>query len=87
MAERRVGAGEILVALACFLALCGVALSHPTRLVEHDAYAYRASIAALSHGHVTLSSGQYQELRDRLIASDGSDSPGINQWVRTPDGR
>ena len=72
--ERRVGAGEILVALACFVALCGVALSYPTRLVEHDAYAYRASIAALSHGHVTLSNDQNRELRDQLIASDGGNS-------------
>ncbi len=87
MARRSVGAGEILVALACFLALCGVALSHPTRLVEHDAYACRASIATLSHGHVTLSNGQYQELRNRLIAADGGNSLGIGQWVRTPDGR
>jgi len=87
VARRSVGAGEILVALACFLALCGVALSHPTRLVEHDAYACRASIATLSHGHVTLSNGQYQELRNRLIAADGGNSLGIGQWVRTPDGR
>ncbi len=81
------GAGEILVALACFLVLCGAALSHPARLVEHDAYAYRASIIALSHGHVTLSNSQYEKLRSRLIAADGGHGPGIGQWVRLSDGR
>ena len=82
-----IGAGEVLVALACFLVLCAAVLMHPPKLVEQDSYAYRASIVALSEGHVTLSTSQYQELRRRLIASDGDHGIGIGQWVRLADGK
>ena len=83
----RSGAGEVVVAFACFLVLCAAVLSHPTKLVEQDAYAYRASIVALSEGHVTLSTNQYEELRRRLVASDGGYGIGIGQWVHLADGR
>ncbi len=83
----RIGAGEIVVALACFLVLYAAVLSHAPKLVEQDSYAYRASIVALSEGHVTLSASQYQELRRRLIASDEGHGIGIGQWVHLADGR
>ena len=83
----RIGAGEVLVAFACFLVLCAAVLSHPTRLVEQDSYAYRASIVALSHGHVTLTTDQYEALRRRLVAADGGHGIGIGQWVHLADGR
>ena len=82
----RIGTGEALVALACFLVLCVAVLSHPTKLVEQDSYAYRASIIALSHGHVTLSTNQYEELRRQLIEADGGHGIGIGQWVHLADG-
>ena len=66
----RPGWAEILVALICFAVLCGAALSRPVKLLEPDDYAYRASIVALSEGHVVLTDAQYQELRSRLQASD-----------------
>ena len=66
----RPGLMEILVALACFAVLCGAALSRPVKLLEPDDYAYRASIVALSEGHVVLTDAQYQDLRGRLLAGD-----------------
>jgi hypothetical protein len=85
--SNRVRAGEAFVALACFLALCVVALSHPPELIEPDAFAYRASIVALSRGHLTLSTSQYQELRDEFLTTDEERSQGIAQWIQRPDGR
>ena len=53
-ARQPAGMAEILVALACFVVLCGAALSRPAKLLEPDDYAYRASIVALSEGHIVL---------------------------------
>jgi hypothetical protein len=62
--------------LLCFAVLCGAALSRPVKLLEPDDYAYRASIVALSEGHVVLTDAQYQDLRDRLQSSDGDSGRG-----------
>jgi hypothetical protein len=102
-ARRRVRPGtvEVLVAVACFVVLCGAALSRSATLLEPDDYAYRASIVALSEGHLVLSDQQYLDLRARLQVADGGaggDSAGgmpgrrgaimgIVQWTRLADGR
>jgi hypothetical protein len=83
-APSRIGRGEILLAAAAFGALCLAVLSHATQLLEPDDYAYRASIIALAHGHLTLSNGQYQSLLRQLSAHGGG---GIQQWHRLADGR
>ncbi len=97
----RPGWAEILVALICFAVLCGAALSRPVKLLEPDDYAYRASIVALSEGHLVLTDAQYQDLQSRLQASDqasGGDAAGIPggagggmggivQWTQLDDGR
>ena len=96
--RRRPGRAEVLVALACFAVLCGAALSRPVKLLEPDDYAYRASIIALSEGHVVLTDAQYQDLSSRLQAADGGGGAaaagpavmgggGISQWTQLDDGR
>jgi hypothetical protein len=92
----RLGWAELLVGLACFAVLCGAALSRPVKLLEPDDYAYRASIVALSEGHIVLTDAQYQDLRGRLQTADGEGSDasgfggeggGISQWTQLDDGR
>jgi hypothetical protein len=81
---------EIAVALICFAVLSGAALTRPVTLAEPDDYAYRASIVALTEGHVTLSDAQYQDLAERLQQQDAaaglSGSQGIAQWTQLGDG-
>ena len=48
-----------------------------------DDYAYRASIIALTQGHLVLGNADYQALLQQL-SSRGS--PGIVQWVQLPSG-
>ena len=43
---------EAFAALAAFAVLCIVVLSAASRLVEPDDYAYRASIVAVTQGHL-----------------------------------
>lgn len=74
---------EIVVAAAGFAALCVLVLTKATAMLEPDDYAYQASIVALSHGHVLLTTAQYHELSRRLGDGGGS----IPQWVHLPDGR
>ena len=76
------GVAEVVIALVAFGILCAVVLSHATALLEPDDYAYRASIVALSQGHLTLSSAQYASLARQLNASGG-----IQQWHHLADGR
>jgi hypothetical protein len=82
---------ETLVALACFAVLCAAALLQPVTLQEPDDYAYRASIIALTEGHVVLSDAQYRDLADRLMEKDAAGgldgSRGVSQWTRLDDGR
>ena len=75
---------EVLVAVLGFLGFCAIVLSHATALLEPDDYAYRASIVALSQGHVLLSNAQYQALAHYLSAHGES---GIAQWHHLASGR
>jgi hypothetical protein len=52
-------------------------------MMEPDDYAYRASIVALSEGHVLLTNAQYLALRAQLSLHGGG---GIAQWVHLKDG-
>jgi hypothetical protein len=53
------------------------------QLLEPDDYAYRASIVALSEGHLLLTNAQYFALRAQLSHRGGV---GIVQWVHLNDG-
>ena len=90
-AATRPGLLEVLVALACFAVLCGAALARPVKLLEPDDYAYRASIVALTEGHVRLTDTQYRDLAARLMEKDAAaglrGSRGISQWTQLADGR
>jgi len=75
---------EFLVAAIGFLGFCAIILSHATALLEPDDYAYRASIVALSQGHIVLSGAQYQALSHFLSAHGES---GIAQWHHLASGQ
>jgi hypothetical protein len=85
----RVRIREILVAVAAFGVLCAVALSFAPRFSEPDDYAYRASIIAITEGHLlTLSNAQFHALAAELPGSGGGlIGPAIAQWVQLPGGR
>ena len=70
---------EVAMAIATFLGFCIVILLKKAQLMEPDDYAYRASIVALSEGHVALTTAQYHALSTQV--------GGIAQWVQLPDGR
>lgn len=53
-------------------------------LLEPDDYAYRASIAALSHGQILLTNAQYLALSKQLAANGGQ---GIVQWHHLASGK
>jgi hypothetical protein len=74
---------EMALATVLFAAMCVVVLVRSPQLLEPDDYAYRASIIALSHGHVLLTSAQYFALKARLSMRGG---PGIEQWVHLRGG-
>lgn len=75
-------------ALVAVALVCVAALAPSFRLHQPDPYAYRASIAALLDGHLTLSETQYRELSERLEAVDDGwgGGTGIVQWTRTASG-
>ena len=84
---------EIGVAIAIFIAFCGLILAKSPQLLEPDDYAYRASIVALSHGNVTLNAAQYTALAKELGASvvtlpssTPTNSPGGFGGIGGPDG-
>jgi hypothetical protein len=74
---------EMGVAAVVFLAACVVVLVRSPLLMEPDDYAYRASIIALSQGHLLLTNAQYVALKARLSVHGG---PGIAQWVHLRSG-
>jgi hypothetical protein len=92
-ASPRVRAGRDLLAaglaLAAFAVLCAMALSFAPRLVEPDDFAYRASIVAMTQGHVlTLSTAQVNTLAQQLGGPGGGLLPAaVPQWVQLADGR
>jgi hypothetical protein len=75
---------ELAIAAVVFLAMCIVVLARSTQLLEPDDYAYRASIVALSQGHLLLTNAQYFALKAQLSAYGG---PGIEQWVHLANGK
>jgi hypothetical protein len=74
---------EMALAAVAFLAMCVVVLVRSPLLMEPDDYAYRASIIALSQGHLLLTNAQYVALKAQLSAHGG---PGIAQWVHLRSG-
>jgi hypothetical protein len=74
---------EVAIAAAAFVAMCLIVLVRRAQLLEPDDYAYRASIIALSQGHLLLSNAQYLALKLRLSDHGG---PGIVQWVQLRSG-
>jgi hypothetical protein len=84
--HRRFGRGEVLVAVMAFAALCVAVLVRSAQLLEPDDYAYRASIIALTQGHLlSLTNVEYQTLLKQL-SSGGGGGMGIAQWVHTTSG-
>jgi hypothetical protein len=75
---------EVIVAFSAFLLMCLVVLVRAPQLLEPDDYAYRASIIALSQGHLLLTNAQYVALKAQLSAHGG---PGIEQWVHLASGK
>lgn len=71
---------ELWTVIGVFVAFCVVVLVRGSQLLEPDDYAYRASIVALSEGHVLLTNAQFLALRAQL-------SGGIAQWVHLADGK
>jgi hypothetical protein len=74
--------------LASIVLAGALALGPHYKLRQPDPYAYRASVAALLDGRVTLDAAQYKELTAALSqVSDGwSSGIGIVQWTKTPAG-
>ena len=68
-----------LVAFGGFIFLAILVLTKATALLEPDDYAYRASIVALSHGHILLTNTQYEALnrpaRDEWRPGNSSVAP------------
>ncbi len=80
----KVNWSEVALALAAFVGLCIAVLVKAPRLLEPDDYAYRASIVALSHGHLLLTNAQYLRLNSQLSVNG---LPGIYQWVHLANGK
>ena len=78
------GRAEGLVAVLAFAAMCVAVLVRSAQLLEPDDFAYRASIIALTHGHLlSLTNAEYQALLKELSNAGGQ---GISQWVHTASG-
>jgi len=74
----------VLVAVLAFAAMCVAVLVRSAQLLEPDDFAYRASIIALTHGHLlSLTNAEYQALLKELSNAGGQ---GISQWVHTASG-
>jgi hypothetical protein len=87
-----VGRLEAGLAVAAFGVLCAVALRVRPVLVEPDDFAYKASIVAVTQGHLfTLSTAQARALAERLgllpagLGTGGQ--PLLVQWVHLASGR
>jgi hypothetical protein len=85
---------EVCLAVAAFAVLCVLVLRTAPYLPEPDDYAYRASIVAMTDGHLfTVAGAQAHALAERLAPVLGGNrlSPGPGdgpvQWVQLPGGR
>jgi hypothetical protein len=85
---------EACLAAAAFAVLCVLVLRASPYLPEPDDYAYRASIVAMTDGHLfTLTGPQAHALAEQLAPQIGTSrlGPGPGggpiQWVQLPDGR
>ncbi len=81
--DRSISRAEVLVAVVTFAALCVAVLTRAVQLLDPDDYANRASIIALTRGHLSLTSTQYQDLLTELSSGGGQ---GIAQWVQSSGG-
>jgi len=75
---------EVVVAVLIFAAFCALVLVKSPQTLEPDDSAYRASIVALTHGHMVLTNAQYSALNRELAASGGQ---GIMQWHQLASGK
>ena len=73
-----------IIAVLFFIAFSALVLSQNEKMIEPDPYAYRASIAALEDGNISLSQEQYDALSLKLQQS--SSGGGIMQWHQNNDG-
>ena len=71
------------MAVGAFVALCVAVLAKSTSMLEPDDFAYRASIVALTHGHIILTNAQYLALVHQLSHAS---QPGIAQWDHLANG-
>ena len=72
------------IAVLFFIAFSALVLSQTEKMIEPDPYAYRASIAALEEGNISLSQEQYDALS--LELQQTSLGGGIMQWHQNDDG-
>ena len=72
------------LAVLAYVAMSVLVLSHSEKMIEPDPYAYRASIAALENGDLTLTQDQYDQLTIDLQST--SLGGGIMQWHQDADG-
>ncbi|MGC2486752.1 MAG: hypothetical protein WA359_10985, partial [Acidimicrobiales bacterium] len=84
LTSSKVGRGELALALSAFIGLCVAVSVKAPQLLEPDDYAYRASIVALSQGHLLLTNAQYLRLFAQLSVHG---QPGIYQWVHLANGK
>jgi hypothetical protein len=74
----------IAAAVAGFALFTILVLIKSPAMLEPDDFAYRASIAALSHGQILLSNAQYHALSTQLASKGGQ---GILQWHHMASGK
>jgi hypothetical protein len=72
------------LAVLAFVVMSALVLSQAEKLIEPDPYAYRASIAALEDGNLTLTQDEYDALSAQLATTDLGG--GISQWHQNADG-
>jgi len=82
--SERFPTAEIVVAAVAFVAFCVVVLTKATTLLEPDDSAYLASIVALTHGHLALTSAQYHQVAAELQAHYGTN---VLQWDHLSSGQ
>jgi hypothetical protein len=72
------------LAVLAYVVMSVLILSQSEKMIEPDSYAYRASIAALENGDLTLTQQEYDQLTIDLQST--SLGGGIMQWRQNADG-